>query len=119
MSLNRIVLQGRLTKDPELRTTKSGESVASFTLAVDRYDKEVDFIPITAWKNRAEFASKYLSKGRMALVEGRLQIRKWEDKKGNRRESAEVVADNIYFGDTKRDAPTPSVYDDNDEDCPF
>lgn len=124
MSLNRIILHGRLTKDPELRNTKSGEAVASFTLAVDRFDKEVDFIPITAWKNRAEFASKYLSKGRMALVEGRLQIRKWEDKNGNRRESAEVVADNIYFGDSKRDegaiSATPDFSEiDSESDLPF
>lgn len=128
MSLNRIVLQGRLTKDPDLRTTKSGESVASFTLAVDRYDKETDFIPITAWKNKADFVGRYLGKGRMALVEGRLQIRKWEDKNGNKRETAEVVADNVYFGDSKpettekKHSAPPQDFaeiDDDESDLPF
>lgn len=112
--LNKIVLMGRLTRDPELRRTNSGTAVASFAvasfaIAVDRDfkgqggEKETDFIDIVAWRNTAEFVSKYFSKGRMAVVEGRLQIRDWTDKEGNKRRSAEVVADNIYFGDSKRD----------------
>ena len=108
--LNHIVLMGRLTRDPELRRTGSGVAVASFTLAVDRDfgsrdsgEKETDFIDIVAWRNTAEFVSKYFTKGRMAVVSGRLQIRNWNDKDGNKRRSAEVVADNVYFGDSKRD----------------
>lgn len=106
--LNKIFLMGRLTKDPELRRTQSGTAVASFSIAVDRdhgkkgEDKETDFIDIVAWRNTAEFVSKYFSKGRMAVVEGRLQIRDWTDKEGGKRRSAEVVADNIYFGDSKK-----------------
>lgn len=117
--LNRIFLMGRLTRDPELRHTGSGTSVASFTLAVDRDyktqngEKETDFIDIVAWRSTAEFVHKYFTKGRMAVVEGRLQVRDWTDKDGGRRRSAEVVADNIYFGDSKRtvsdsDTPAPS-----------
>lgn len=109
--LNHIVLMGRLTRDPELRTTQSGVSVVSFTLAVDRDfqnrdggDRQADFIDIVAWRNTAEFVSKYFAKGRMAVVSGRLQIRDWTDKEGGKRRSAEVVADNVYFGDSKRDA---------------
>ena len=107
--LNHIVLMGRLTRDPELRRTGSGVAVASFTLAVDRdyaaqgAGKETDFVDIVAWRNTAEFVSKYFAKGRMAVVTGRLQIRNWQDKEGNKRRSAEVVADNVYFGDSKRD----------------
>ena len=107
--LNHIVLMGRLTRDPELRRTGSGVAVASFTLAVDRdyaaqgAEKETDFVDIVAWRNTAEFVSKYFTKGRMAVVSGRLQIRNWQDKEGNKRRSAEVVADNVYFGDSKRD----------------
>lgn len=107
--LNHIVLMGRLTRDPELRRTGSGIAVASFSLAVDRdyaaqgAERETDFIDIVAWRNTAEFVSKYFAKGRMAVVSGRLQIRNWNDKEGNKRRSAEVVADNIYFGDSKRD----------------
>ena len=109
--LNHIVLMGRLTRDPELRRTGSGIAVASFSLAVDRDfgssantgEKETDFIDIVAWRNTAEFVSKYFTKGRMAVVSGRLQIRNWTDKEGNKRRSAEVVADNVYFGDSKRD----------------
>ena len=99
---------GRLTRDPELRRTGSGTSVTSFSLACDRDfksqsgDKETDFIEVVAWKNTAEFVSKYFSKGRMAVVEGRLQIRDWTDKDGGKRRSAEVVADNVYFADSKR-----------------
>lgn len=106
--LNKILLMGRLVRDPELRHTGSGTAVASFTLAVDRDyktqngKKETDFIDIVAWRSTAEFVSKYFIKGRMAVVEGRLQIRDWTDKDGGRRRSAEVVADNIYFGDSKR-----------------
>ena len=99
---------GRLTIDPELRRTGSGTAVTSFSLACDRDfksqsgEKETDFIEVVAWKNTAEFASKYFSKGRMAVVEGRLQIRDWTDKAGNKRTTAEVVADNVYFADSKR-----------------
>ena len=107
--LNRIIVMGRMTRDPELRRTNSGTAVASFTVAVDRDfksqsgEKETDFIDVVAWRNTAEFASKYFSKGRMAVVEGRLQIRDWTDKEGNKRRSAEIVADSVYFGDSKRD----------------
>ena len=107
--LNKIFIMGRLTRDPELRRTQSGTAVTSFTLAVDRDfksqsgEKETDFIDVVAWRSTAEFAAKYFTKGRMAIVEGRLQIRPWTDKDGNSRRSAEVVADNIYFGDSKRD----------------
>lgn len=108
--LNHIVLMGRLTRDPELRRTGSGIAVASFTLAVDRDfgsrdggERETDFIDIVAWRSTAEFVAKYFTKGRMAVVSGRLQIRNWNDKEGNKRRSAEVVADNVYFGDSKRD----------------
>ena len=109
--LNHIVLMGRLTRDPELRRTGSGIPVATFTLAVDRDfsnnretgEKETDFIDIVVWRNTAEFVSKYFTKGRMAVISGRLQIRNWNDKDGNKRRSAEVVADNVYFGDSKRD----------------
>ena len=107
--LNKIFIMGRLTRDPELRRTQSGTAVTSFSLAVDRDfksqsgEKETDFIDVVAWRSTAEFVSKYFTKGRMAVVEGRLQIRDWKDKDGNNRRSAEVVADNIYFGDSKRD----------------
>ena len=114
--LNRIILMGRLTRDPELRRTQSGTAVTSFSLAVDRDfksqngDKETDFIDIVAWRSTAEFVSKYFTKGRMAVVEGRLQIRDWTDKDGNKRTSAEVVADNVYFGDSKRDGASDGGY---------
>ena len=106
MALNRIIIMGRMTRDPELRHTNSGTAVASFTLAVDRPGKEkaTDFIDCTAWKNTAEFVNNYFSKGRMAVVEGRLQIRDWTDTNGNKRKTAEVVVADIYFGDSKRDA---------------
>ena len=110
MSLNIIVLQGRLVRDPEMRTTQSGVAVASFTLAVDRDfggkdggEKQTDFIDCTAWRHTAEFVSKYFSKGRMAVVSGRLQIDNYTDNDGNKRRSAKVIADNIYFGDSKKD----------------
>ncbi len=109
--LNRIIVMGRLVRDPELRTTQSGISVTSFTLAVDRDfksrdsgEKSTDFIDVVAWRQTAEFVCKYFSKGRMAIAEGRLQIRDWKDRDGNNRRSAEVVADNVYFGDSKRDS---------------
>lgn len=107
--LNHISIMGRLTKDVELRRTNNGAAVASFTLAVDRDfknsngEKETDFIEVVCWKNTAEFVSKYFSKGKMAIVAGRLQIRGWTDKDGNKRKTAEVVADNVYFGDTKKE----------------
>ena len=103
--LNHIVVMGRLTHDPELRKTASGVSVASFSVAVDRDfsqqdgKKETDFLDVVAWRNTAEFAAKYFTKGRMAVVSGRLQIRNWEDKEGNKRRTAEILAENIYFGD--------------------
>ena len=108
--LNRIILMGRLTRDPELRRTQNGIAVTSFSLAVDRDfksqggEKETDFIDIVVWRQTAEFVSKYFTKGRMAVVEGRLQIRDWKDREGNNRRSAEVQADNVYFGDSKRDS---------------
>ena len=106
--LNKIILMGRLTRDPELRRTQSGTAVASFTLAVDRDykpqdgERETDFIDIVAWRGTGEFVSKYFTKGRMAVVEGRLQVRDWTDKDGNKRRSAEVVANRVYFGEGKR-----------------
>jgi len=134
MSLNKIILMGRLTRDPELRTTQSGVSVTSFTIAVDRDfkeggEKQTDFINIVAWRNTAEFVGKYLAKGRMAIVEGRLQMRQWE-KDGSKRVSAEVVADNVYFGDSKREegssySPPPKAAETDfseigpDDDLPF
>ena len=138
--LNRIIIMGRLVRDPELRTTQSGTSVTSFTLAVDRDfkgqngEKETDFIEVVAWKNTAEFVAKHFTKGRMAVVEGRLQIRNWTDKDGNKRNTAEVVADNVYFGDSKKedskkeDSTAPSYnapssqfaeIDDDEGDLPF
>ena len=107
--LNHITLMGRLTRDPELRYTQSQTAVVSFTLAVDRdfggrdgAEKQTDFIDIVAWRQTAEFVSKYFVKGTLAVVSGRLQIRDWTDREGNKRRSAEVVADNVYFGESKR-----------------
>ena len=107
--LNHIAIMGRLTRDPELRRTGSGLPVASFSVAVDRDfgknengEKETDFIDCVAWRNTAEYVSKYFTKGRMIVVSGRLQIRSWTDKDGNKRRTAEVVADNCYFGESKR-----------------
>ncbi len=115
--LNRIVLMGRLTRDPELRHTQTGTPVASFSLAVDRDfrdkatgDRATDFIDIVAWRQTAEFVSRYFAKGRMAVVEGRLQIRDWTDREGNKRRSAEVIADNVYFADSKRDSDASGSY---------
>lgn len=106
--LNKIILMGRLTRDLELRRTQSGTAVASFTLAVERDFKtqdgqrETDFIDIVAWRSTAEFVSKYFTKGRMAVVDGRLQVRDWTDRDGNKRRSYEVLADTVYFRDSKR-----------------
>lgn len=144
--LNHITIMGRMVKDPELRHTGSGTAVVSFTLAVDRDfsgkdggEKETDFIDCVAWRSTADFVSKYFTKGRMAVVSGRLQIRKWQNKEGENRYSTEVVADNVYFGDSKKEssgnqvggyipqysAPAPSEptnfepLDDDDGNLPF
>jgi single-strand DNA-binding protein len=115
--LNHIVIMGRLVRDPELRRTGSGVAVTSFTLAVDRdfspkdgSERETDFIDCVAWRQTGEFVSKYFTKGRMAVVAGRLQIRGWTDKDGNKRRTAEVIADNVYFGDSKRDGDGGNAY---------
>lgn len=123
MSLNHITIMGRLTRDPELRRTGSGVAVTSFCLAVDRdynpkdgVEKETDFIDCVAWRGTGEFVSKYFSKGSTAIVSGRLQIRTWTDKDGNKRRNAEVVADSVYFGDSKKSdqgnstCSTPNAY---------
>lgn len=105
--LNRIVIMGRLTRDPELRYTTSRVPVCSFSIACDRDykpengERETDFVDVVAWRNIGEFVSKYFKKGRMVVVEGRLQLREWTDNEGNKRRTAEVVADNVYFGDSK------------------
>ena len=140
--LNHIVIMGRLTRDPELRRTQSGTAVTSFTLAVERdytgkdqSEKETDFIDCVAWRGTGEFVSKYFAKGRMACVSGRLQLRDWTDKDGNKRRTAEVVADNVYFADSKNTAengntgataPAPAApaadwaqIDDDDGTLPF
>lgn len=134
--LNHITIMGRLTRDPELRRTGSGIAVTSFTVAVDRDygkdggEKETDFIDCVAWRSTGEFVGKYFGKGSMAVVSGRLQIRNWTDKDGNKRRSAEVVADNVYFGEAKRSdsytQATPSApvqdfepIDDDDAQLPF
>ena len=115
--LNEIILMGRLTRDPELRHTQSGTKVASFALAVDRDykdasgEKETDFIDIVAWRGTAEFVSKYFTKGRMAVVKGRLQIRDWTDKDGGKRRSAEVVAESVYFADSRKADAAPQAPD--------
>ena len=115
--LNHIVIMGRLARDPELRRTGSGIAVTSVRLAVDRDfapkdggERETDWIDCVAWRQTGEFVSKYFTKGRMAVVSGRLQIRNWTDKDGNKRSIAEVVADNVYFGDSKRDDHAGSAY---------
>ena len=111
--LNKVILMGRLTRDPELRRTGSGTAVTGFSLAVDRDfkgqngEKETDFIDVVAWRNTAEFVSKYFTKGRMAVVEGRLQVRDWTDKDGNKRRSTEVIAESVYFGDSKKAESAP------------
>ncbi len=140
--LNHIVTMGRLVRDPELRHTQSGIPVCSITIACDRDykdangDKATDFIDVVAWRNTAEFVSKYFAKGRMAVVDGRLQLRDWTDRDGNKRRSAEIVANSVNFGDSKPqnrpapDAPAPAAAsgaypgggysdDDIDQDLPF
>ena len=118
--LNHIVLMGRLTRDPELRRTQAGVPVASFRIAVDRDfgnretgEREADFIDVVAWRQTGEFVSKYFAKGRMAVVSGRLQMRSWTDNNGQKRTNAEVVADNVYFGDSKRDNEGSGNYNGN------
>lgn len=116
--LNKVFIMGRMARDPELRHTQSGTAVASFTLAVDRdfkdkqtREKATDFIDVVAWRGTAEFVSRFFTKGRMAVVVGSLQIRAWEDKEGNKRRTAEVIAESVYFGDSKRD-PLDKLADD-------
>ena len=118
--LNHIILMGRLTRDPELRRTGSGIAVASFSVAVDRDfggkdggEKKTDFIDCVAWRQTGEFVSKYFTKGRMIVVDGRLEMRDWTDKEGNKRRSAEVIVNNAYFGDSKRDGDSGSSYGGN------
>lgn len=107
--LNKVIVMGRLVRDPELRRTNSGTAVASFTIACDRDfksdggEREADFIECVAWRNTAEFVSKYFTKGRMAVVSGRFQTRNWTDKEGNKRKATEIVAESVYFGDSKRE----------------
>lgn len=144
MSLNTVAIAGRLCSDPVLRHTQSGTPVASFRLAVDRDfkdkqtgERQTDFIDCIAWGQGGEFVNRYFTRGRMAVVKGRLQIREWTDKEGNKRRNAEVVVENVYFGDSKRDSDTantsssyqaPSGYGatqeqfsemEGDEDTPF
>ena len=133
--LNVTILMGRLTKDPEIRRTDSGKSVASFSVAVDRdyapkgQEKETDFLDCVAWRGTGEFVEKHFHKGSMAVVSGRLQIRDWTDKDGYKRRTAEIVADNVYFGEAKKtsdqagvpEMPKPdfAVLDDDDAQLPF
>lgn len=130
--LNKVIVMGRLVRDPELRRTNSGTAVASFTIACDRDfksdggEREADFIECVAWRNTAEFVSKYFAKGRMAVVSGRLQPRNWTDKEGNKRKETEIVAESVYFGDSKREelqsyaAPQESFAElPDDGDIPF
>ena len=128
MSLNRVIIMGRMTKDPEVRHTQAGVAVASFTLAVDRDiknkqtgERDVDFIDCVAWRNTAEFVGNYFGKGKMTVVEGKLQMRNWEDKDGNKRRNAEVQVDNVYFGDSRTDgqnAQKTSAHKNDFEDDP-
>ena len=118
--LNHITLMGRLVRDPELRRTGSGVAVASFRIAVDRDfgpkdggERKADFIDCVAWRQTGEFISKYFTKGRMIVVDGRLEMRDWTDKEGNKRISAEVIVDNAYFGDSKRDGDSGASYGGN------
>lgn len=134
--LNQVVLMGRMTADPELRHTQSGVAVTTFRLAVDRDfkdkttgEKGVDFLPVVCWRGTAEFVSKYFAKGRLVAVCGRLQVREYTDKDGNKRSVTEIVAENVYFGDAKRaekplaeDDPYymgPGSYDAEDDEIPF
>lgn len=114
--LNKVVMMGRLTKNPELRRTGSGVAVTSFTIAVDRDfaekqsgQKETDFVDCVAWRQTGEFVDKYFSKGKMAVVVGRLQFRSWNDKDGNKRKNAEIVVENVYFGDSKTESNNEPV----------
>lgn len=122
MGLNKVILMGRITKDIELRKTMGGTPVTTFTVAVDRdytpkgEEKQTDFIEVVAWRNTAEFISRFFGKGRMIIVEGSLQSRKWTDKNGNNRVSWEVQASNVYFGDSKRD--TCNTYDERETTTP-
>ncbi len=116
--LNHITIMGRLTRDPELRTTQSGINVASFTVAVDRDfsgrdggERQTDFIDCVAWRSTGEFVSKYFHKGSMIVVAGRLQSRKWQDRDGNNRTSWEIVTDNVYFGESRRDSESSGGYE--------
>jgi single-strand DNA-binding protein len=118
--LNHIVIMGRLTRDPEVRYTQSQLPVVSFTVAVDRDysgrdggERQTDFIDCVAWRQTAEFVGKYFKKGSMAVVSGRLQIRDWTDREGGKRRSAEIVVDNIYFGESKRDSSNSGSYNAN------
>ena len=115
--LNKVIVMGRLVRDPEMRRTTTGVAVTNFAVAVDRdfKDKETgetttDFIDCVAWRNTAEFVSRYFTKGRMAVVEGQLQIRPWKDKDGNKRKSAEIIADSVYFGDSKSEESAKPSY---------
>lgn len=138
--LNHIVIMGRMVRDPELRRTNSGVAVTSFTLAVERDfgkneagEKDTDFIDCVAWRNTGEFVAKYFTKGRMAVAEGRLQVRPWQDKDGNKRRTFEIVTNSVYFADSKRDGaggaepvggsyPPPGDYEqitDDDGPLPF
>ena len=129
--LNKIIIMGRLTRDPEMRHTQNGTAVASLTLACDRDfkpqngEKETDFVDVVVWGKTAEFAANYFTKGRMAIVEGRLQVRNWQDKDGNKRKTTEVVADRMYFGDSKQEgkkqlAPADDFCEiEDDGDLPF
>lgn len=135
--LNLMILQGRLTKEPELRTTGSGVNVASFTVAVERDyqsggEKQTDFIDCVAWRGTGEFVSKYFHKGSMIVVSGKLQSRKWQDRDGNNRVNWEVNADSVYFGESRKDSPNAAqatyeqnyapkfvVMDEDDGELPF
>ena len=126
--LNHIVIQGRLVRDPELRQTQNGTAVATFTLAVDRdfAKDQADFFSCTAWRNTAEFVSKYFRKGQLAVVSGKMQSRNWTDKDNNKRTAWEIQAENVYFGESKRDTPelhqvSPELHPvlDDEEDIPF
>ena len=127
--LNKITVMGRMTKDPELRRTQSGTAVASFTIAVERDykpeggEKETDFLDVVAWRKTAEFVCRYFAKGRMAVIDGRLQTRKWTDKNGGNRVAVEIIADSVYFGDSKKSVPDgenePVELEYDDGDLPF
>lgn len=121
--LNKIIVMGRLTKEPELRATQNQTAVASFTIACERdREKNADFIDCVAWRHTAKFVSKYFHKGQLVAVSGRLQSRKWEDRDNNKRTSWEVVAENVYFAESKQRSETTQTfteYDDEDGDIPF